>query len=115
MCGLAVSLSRVEIRAVPVSKETRHVLQPLSTFSNERQSEASFWQLWSIAARVSHSHSHNGPFGLPSVGVSQLLRLTAALGLGVCDVLISCRLQPRRPHCLRSGGAQTGSVISCAN
>ena len=81
--------------AVPVSEEARHVLQPLSTFSNKGQSEASFWQLWSIAARVSHSHSHNGPFGLPSVGVTQLLQLTAALGLGVRDMLLAVkRLQP---------------------
>ncbi len=108
MCDLAVGLSRVEIMAVPVSKEPRHVLQPLSTFSDERQSEASFWQLWSIAACVSHSHSHKRPVGLPSVGVTQLLQLTAALGLGVRDMsLISKRLQPRRPHCPRSDAAQS--------
>ena len=94
--------------ALPVSKETGHVLQPLSTFSNERQSEASFWQLWSIAACVSHSHSHRRPFGLPSVGVTQLLQLSAALGLGVREVsLMSKRLQPRRPHCPRRDAAHS--------
>ncbi len=94
--------------AVPVSKEARHVLQPLSTFSNKGQSEASFWQLWNIAACVSHSHSHKRPFGLPSVGVTRLLQLTAALTLNVRDMsLASKRLQPRRPHSLRSDAAQS--------